>query len=103
MTRPQAVPTVQIDDDRVIVTDDNPRTENPALIRQEILQKCDRSKTLEIADRKIAIAKAIEILQNGDVLIIAGKGHEKYQEIKGVKHPFDDMQELSEQLQTEKI
>jgi len=76
--------------DLVIVTDDNPRTENPALIRQEILQKCDRSKTLEIADRKIAIAKAIEILQNGDVLIIAGKGHENYQIIGSQKFEFNE-------------
>ena len=76
--------------DLVIVTDDNPRTENPALIRQEILQKCDHSKTLEIADRKIAIAKAIEILQNDDILIIAGKGHENYQIIGSQKFEFNE-------------
>ena len=76
--------------DLVIVTDDNPRTENPALIRQEIMQKCDQSKTLEIADRKIAIAKAVEILQNGDVLIIAGKGHENYQIIGSQKFEFNE-------------
>jgi len=76
--------------DLVIVTDDNPRNENPALIRQEIMQKCDQSKTLEIADRKIAIAKAIEILQNGDVLIIAGKGHENYQIIGSQKFEFNE-------------
>jgi len=76
--------------DLVIITDDNPRTENPALIRQEILQKCDKSKALEIADRKIAIAKAIEILQNGDVLIIAGKGHENYQIIGSQKFEFNE-------------
>ena len=76
--------------DLVIITDDNPRTENPALIRQEILQKCDASKTLEIGDRKIAIAKAIEILQNGDVLIIAGKGHENYQIIGSQKFEFNE-------------
>jgi UDP-N-acetylmuramoyl-L-alanyl-D-glutamate--2,6-diaminopimelate ligase len=78
--------------DLVIVSDDNPRNENPALIRQEILQKCDASKTLEIADRKIAIAKAIEILQNGDVLIIAGKGHENYQIIGSQKFEFNESQ-----------
>jgi UDP-N-acetylmuramyl tripeptide synthase len=76
----------------VIVSDDNPRNENPASIRQEILQKCDASKTLEIADRKIAIAKAIEILQNGDVLIIAGKGHENYQIIGSQKFEFNESQ-----------
>ena len=76
--------------DLIIVSDDNPRTENPALIRQEILQKCDKTKTLEIADRKIAIAKAIEILQNGDVLIIAGKGHENYQIIGSQKFEFNE-------------
>ena len=78
--------------DLVIITDDNPRSENPALIRQEILQKCDKSKTLEIADRKIAIAKAIEILQNGDVLIVAGKGHENYQIIGSQKFEFNESQ-----------
>jgi UDP-N-acetylmuramoyl-L-alanyl-D-glutamate--2,6-diaminopimelate ligase len=76
--------------DLVIVSDDNPRNENPASIRQEILQKCDASKTLEIGDRKIAIAKAIEILQNGDVLIIAGKGHENYQIIGSQKFEFNE-------------
>ncbi len=78
--------------DLVIITDDNPRSEDPALIRQEILQKCDKSKTLEIADRKIAIAKAIEILQNGDVLIVAGKGHENYQIIGSQKFEFNESQ-----------
>ena len=78
--------------DLVIVSDDNPRNEDPALIRREILQKCNASKTLEIADRKIAIAKAIEILQNGDVLIIAGKGHENYQIIGSQKFEFNESQ-----------
>lgn len=78
--------------DLVIITDDNPRSEDPALIRQEILQKCDKSKILEIADRKIAIAKAIEILQNGDVLIVAGKGHENYQIIGSQKFEFNESQ-----------
>lgn len=76
--------------DSVIVTDDNPRSENPAAIRQEILAVCDMSKTIEVADRKLAIEKAIKMLQPHDVLILAGKGHEKYQIIGDKKSEFDE-------------
>lgn len=76
--------------DLVIVTDDNPRTEKPELIRAEILQNCDLKKTVEITDRKMAIEKAISMLKAGDVLILAGKGHEKYQIIGDKKFEFDE-------------
>ncbi len=76
--------------DLVIVTDDNPRTENPALIRQAILQECDKARTIEIAGRKEAIAEAIKMLRPEDVLILAGKGHEKYQIIGDKKFEFDE-------------
>lgn len=74
--------------DRVYVTDDNPRTENPLLIRKDVLAKC--SGALEIEDREKAIAQAVEALAAGDALIIAGKGHEKIQIIGSKTYPFDD-------------
>lgn len=76
--------------DLVIVTDDNPRLEEAALIRSEILVSCDKAKTLEIAERKDAIEKAIALLEDFDILILAGKGHEKYQIIGDVKFEFDE-------------
>jgi UDP-N-acetylmuramoyl-L-alanyl-D-glutamate--2,6-diaminopimelate ligase len=76
--------------DLVIVTDDNPRTENPATIRQEIIKNCNAKKTVEISDRKEAIAQAIKLLEKNDLLILAGKGHEKYQIIGTKKLPFDE-------------
>jgi len=78
--------------DMVIVTSDNPRTEQPMTIIEEILAGIgDRSRALEVEpDRRKAIFRAIHVAQPGDFVIIAGKGHEPYQEINGVKHPFDD-------------
>ena len=81
---------------KIYITDDNPRNENPEDIRQAIHFHC--SKAFNIGDRRLAIKTAIENLNPKETLIIAGKGHEKYQEIKGVKYPFDDMQELKESL-----
>ncbi len=74
--------------DKVIVTDDNPRREDPAAIRREILAACQDA--LEVADRHAAIAKAIADLQAGDVLVVAGKGHEQGQIIGDETLPFDD-------------
>ncbi len=76
--------------DMAIVTDDNPRNEDAALIRQAILQNCDMARVIEIADRKVAIEKAIKILESEDILILAGKGHEKYQIIGDRKFEFDE-------------
>ena len=74
--------------DRVFVTDDNPRGEDPATIRREILEKC-RNAT-EIGDRRAAIATAIRDLSAGDILVIAGKGHETGQKIGDEILPFND-------------
>lgn len=79
--------------DRVIVTDDNPRTEDAGAIRQAILAACP--KGLEIADRQQAIARAITELQDGDVLLIAGKGHEDYQIVGHDKRHFSDVEEAA--------
>jgi UDP-N-acetylmuramoyl-L-alanyl-D-glutamate--2,6-diaminopimelate ligase len=79
--------------DKVIITSDNPRSENPQAIIDEIEQGIDyhlRKKCHKIADRKEAIRLALSMANPGDVVLVAGKGHEKFQEIKGVKHPFDD-------------
>ena len=74
--------------DVAIVTDDNPRSEDPATIRAAILAACPGAR--EIGDRAEAIETAVRELAPGDVLVIAGKGHERGQIIKGVTHPFDD-------------
>jgi UDP-N-acetylmuramoyl-L-alanyl-D-glutamate--2,6-diaminopimelate ligase len=77
--------------DDVIVTDDNPRTENAAAIRKEILAAAPGAR--EIADRHDAIRAAVTSLKDGDVLVLAGKGHETGQYINGVTHPFSDRDE----------
>ncbi|MEM8916094.1 MAG: UDP-N-acetylmuramoyl-L-alanyl-D-glutamate--2,6-diaminopimelate ligase, partial [Pseudomonadota bacterium] len=74
--------------DWAIVTDDNPRTEDPASIRAEALAACPDAR--EIGDRRQAIEAAIEALQDGDVLVLAGKGHEPYQIVGKQTLPFDD-------------
>lgn len=82
--------------DIVIVTDDNPRSEVPAVIRQEILAAAPGA--IEIGDRSQAIAAAVGMLKTGDTLIVAGKGHEEGQTIAGVTHPFSDHSELRKAL-----
>lgn len=88
---------------RVIFTSDNPRSEDPLEILKDMetgLNTAARRKFISIADRKEAIKTAISLAGPEDILLIAGKGHEKYQEIKGVKHPFDDKQVLMELFST---
>lgn len=83
--------------DRVIITSDNPRFEEPQDIINDMLAGLDaeqRTKTLAIVDRREAIRAACMMAQKGDVILIAGKGHEDYQEVKGVKHHFDDKEEV---------
>jgi UDP-N-acetylmuramoyl-L-alanyl-D-glutamate--2,6-diaminopimelate ligase len=85
--------------DRVILTSDNPRMEDPAAIIEEIkagVEPQDYKKILSITDRKEAIKTALALAGKGDVILIAGKGHETYQEIQGVKYPFDDRQIITE-------
>ncbi len=75
--------------DKVFVTDDNPRSEDPGLIRKEILSACPQKGHEELSRSK-AIMHAVNTLQSGDVLVLAGKGHESGQEIQGVMYPFSD-------------
>lgn len=85
--------------DQVILTSDNPRFEEPDAIIQDMaigLSAADMETTLCITDRKQAIKTAITLAHKGDVILVAGKGHEDYQEIKGVKHHFDDREVIRE-------
>ncbi len=84
-----------------IFTSDNPRSEDPEEILAEMYAGVDekgKEKVLMISNRKQAIRTAVQLSNEGDMILVAGKGHEKYQEIKGVKHLFDDMTELEEAL-----
>ena len=83
--------------DKVIITSDNPRFEEPQAIIDDMLAGLNQEqlkKVISIADRREAIKTACAIAKKGDVVLIAGKGHEDYQEIKGVKHHFDDKEEV---------
>ena len=85
--------------DTVILTSDNPRNEEPQAIIDDMLAGLDttqRKKVLTITDRKEAIRTAAMMAQKGDVILVAGKGHENYQEINGVKHHFDDHEVIRE-------
>ncbi len=85
--------------DQVVLTSDNPRTEQPEAILADMEAGVPANAThrvLTIADRRQAIRTACKLAQPGDIILVAGKGHEKYQEINGVKHPFDDKAILTE-------
>jgi UDP-N-acetylmuramoyl-L-alanyl-D-glutamate--2,6-diaminopimelate ligase len=77
--------------DRIVVTSDNPRSENPDAIISQIVQGFSRREAVHVqADRALAIAHAVGLAQAGDVVLLAGKGHERYQETGGIKRPFSD-------------
>ena len=89
--------------DKVILTSDNPRTEDPAAILKEMEAGVPislKKKTITIQDRKEAIRTACHLAKSGDIILLAGKGHEKYQEINGVKFPFDDKKIFSEIMES---
>ena len=86
---------------QVILTSDNPRSENPDAIIEDMIQELDpvqKKKVLVIIDRKQAIKTACRLANANDIVLVAGKGHEKYQEINGEKFPFDDLEELKQSL-----
>jgi len=86
---------------KIILTSDNPRTEDPEKILDDMeagITPDLKRKTLRISDRREAIKTAVMLANRGDVILIAGKGHETYQEIMGVKHHFDDREELKNAL-----
>ena len=85
--------------DRVVFTSDNPRSEEADMILKDMesgLNTAARRKFVSITDRREAIKTAVSLAQSADIVLVAGKGHEKYQEIKGVKYPFDDKAVLME-------
>ncbi|MEO7977081.1 UDP-N-acetylmuramoyl-L-alanyl-D-glutamate--2,6-diaminopimelate ligase [Flavobacterium sp.] len=88
--------------DKAILTSDNPRNEDPEVILDEMekgVEPQNYKKILRITDRKQAIKTACQLAQPGDIILIAGKGHETYQEINGVRHHFDDMETVKEILE----
>ena len=88
--------------DKVILTSDNPRTEDPLQILRDMeagVSKSNYKKTLTVADRREAIKTACSVAKKADIILIAGKGHETYQEIDGVRHPFDDKEVVTEMLE----
>jgi len=92
--------------DQVILTSDNPRFEDPEEIIRDMaagLSPADMNRTLMITDRTQAIRTATMLAQKGDVILVAGKGHEDYQEVKGVKHHFDDREKLKEIFNTQHV
>lgn len=87
--------------DKVVLTSDNPRDEDPIEIikeMQEGVMPTEVRKTLVMPDREEAIKTACMMARDKDIILIAGKGHEKYQEIKGTKHPFDDKEVVERML-----
>jgi UDP-N-acetylmuramoyl-L-alanyl-D-glutamate--2,6-diaminopimelate ligase len=88
--------------DRVILTSDNPRSENPEAILQDMergLSSAAKRKYISIVDRREAIRTAVGMANKEDIILVAGKGHEKYQDIKGIKYPFDDKEVLKEMFE----
>jgi UDP-N-acetylmuramoyl-L-alanyl-D-glutamate--2,6-diaminopimelate ligase len=88
--------------DKVIITSDNPRTEDPKVIIAEMeagVEPQNYKKSLSIEDREQAIKTACQLANANDIILIAGKGHETYQEINGVRHDFDDMKMVKKILE----
>jgi UDP-N-acetylmuramoyl-L-alanyl-D-glutamate--2,6-diaminopimelate ligase len=88
--------------DKVILTSDNTRSEEPAQIIKDMEQGVNvvaKRKCISIADRKEAIKTAVSLAKKEDIILVAGKGHEKYQEIKGVRNHFDDKEVVKEMFE----
>ncbi|MBQ3595393.1 MAG: UDP-N-acetylmuramoyl-L-alanyl-D-glutamate--2,6-diaminopimelate ligase, partial [Bacteroidales bacterium] len=99
--RPEMAEAAVTRSDRLIITSDNPRNEDPDEIIRQMRSGVGGehyNKVLCITDRREAIRTAVALSKKGDIILVAGKGHENYQEIKGVKYHFDDVEELSKAL-----
>lgn len=100
--RPQMAAIAAEHADRVVLTSDNPRSEDPDAIIAEMKAGVPAHlvrKVLSVTDRREAVRTACALAKPGDIILVAGKGHEKYQEIKGVKYPFDDFEVLQESFE----
>jgi UDP-N-acetylmuramoyl-L-alanyl-D-glutamate--2,6-diaminopimelate ligase len=99
--RPEMAKIAVEGSDKVVLTSDNPRTENPDAILDEMeagLSAEQLSHVVRITDRRQAIRTACMMAREGDIVLVAGKGHEKYQEVNGVRSHFDDVEELEKEL-----
>ncbi len=99
--RPKMAGIAQKYSEKVILTSDNPRNEDPEKIIDDMfkgISKSGESKTMKIVDRKEAIRTACNLARDNDIILVAGKGHENYQDIAGVKHHFDDKEMLDQML-----
>ena len=99
--RPEMAAAAVMRSDRLIITSDNPRFEEPEEIIRQMREGVGGeyyNKVLSITDRREAIRTAAALAKKGDIILVAGKGHENYQEIKGVRHHFDDVEELTKAL-----
>lgn len=102
--RPEMAREAIAGSDKVILTSDNPRTEDPAEIIREMEAGVDvvnKNKVVSIENRREAIKTAVMIARPGDIILIAGKGHENYQEVHGIRHHFDDVEEVKKCFGTE--
>jgi UDP-N-acetylmuramoyl-L-alanyl-D-glutamate--2,6-diaminopimelate ligase len=102
--RPEMAKEAILGSDRVILTSDNPRTEQPAQIIHDMesgIEARSKNKVISIENRREAIKTALLMARPGDIILIAGKGHENYQEVNGVKHHFDDVEEVKSFFGTE--
>ncbi len=102
--RPEMARIAAEKSNKILLTSDNPRTENPEEILNDMeagLDPVQKNKALRIADRAQAIKAACQLAQDGDIILVAGKGHETYQEVNGVRLPFSDMEHLLEHLNQE--
>lgn len=101
--RPKMARIASLLSDMVILTSDNPRSEEPEMIIKDMQAGIDpakTNKTLSITSREEAIKTAVNLAKPGDIILVAGKGHEKYQEIKGVRYPFDDREIVKKLFET---
>ena len=99
--RPQMAAIASGYSDKVILTSDNPRNEDPSTIISEMasgIESINQHKCLSITDRREAIKTACLLAKPGDIILIAGKGHETYQEVNGERSHFDDKEEVEKQL-----
>jgi len=99
--RPLMAAAAQKNADQIVLTSDNPRSENPAVIISQMLLGLTHSESVRVqTDRASAIAEALASAEPDDVVLLAGKGHENYQEVSGIKHPFDDLRHAQAALDT---